>query len=250
MVNRKLLTLAVGTVMAASFVFTGCGSTGNDSTSSDASENAAYASGDASGSPVMPLESGDAMGQGGPGGEAPDGQGGPGGDAPDGQGGPGEQAPDGQGGGGSSQPESYDANTEYTEDSSVSDTSIESTGTDENAVHAYNGASVSMKNMTISRNSSDSTGGDNSSFYGVGAAVLESDGTAYISDSSITSDAAGGAGVFAYGDGTVYISDSDITTKQDTSGGIHVAGGGTLYAWDPLSRRAMMRIPNILRIAV
>ena len=99
-------------------------------------------------------------------------------------------------------------------------------------MHAYNGATVSMKNMTISRNSSDSTGGDNSSFYGVGAAVLESDGTAYISDSTITSDAAGGAGIFAYGDGTVYAADSTITTKQDTSGGIHVAGGGTLYAWD------------------
>lgn len=223
MVNRKRLTLAIGTAMVASLVFAGCGnaSESSDSSSADASGNAVYASGDASGAPVMPLESGDAMGQGGPGGEAPDGQGGPGG-----------QAPDGQGGGGSSQPESYDANTEYTEDSSVSDTKIESTGTDENAVHAYNGATVSMKNMTISRNSSDSTGGDNSSFYGVGAAVLESDGTAYISDSTITSDAAGGAGIFAYGDGTVYAADSTITTKQDTSGGIHVAGGGTLYAWD------------------
>lgn len=234
MVNRKRLTLAIGTAMVASLVFAGCGnaSESSDSSSADASGNAVYASGDASGAPVMPLESGDAMGQGGPGGEAPDGQGGPGGQAPDGQGGPGGQAPDGQGGGGSSQPESYDANTEYTEDSSVSDTKIESTGTDENAVHAYNGATVSMKNMTISRNSSDSTGGDNSSFYGVGAAVLESDGTAYISDSTITSDAAGGAGIFAYGDGTVYAADSTITTKQDTSGGIHVAGGGTLYAWD------------------
>ncbi len=233
MVNRKLLTLAIGTAMAASLVFAGCGnaSESSDSSSADASGNAAYASGDASGAPVMPLESGDAMGQGGPGGEAM-GQGGPGGQAPDGQGGPGGQAPDGQGGGGSSQPESYDANTEYTEDSSVSDTKIESTGTDENAVHAYNGATVSMKNMTISRNSSDSTGGDNSSFYGVGAAVLESDGTTYISDSTITSDAAGGAGIFAYGDGTVYAADSTITTKQDTSGGIHVAGGGRLYAWD------------------
>ena len=32
--------------------------------------------------------------------------------------------------------------------------------------------------------------------------------------------------------GTAYVSDTTITTKQDTSGGIHVAGGGTLYAWD------------------
>ncbi len=233
MVNRKLLTLALGVTMAASLAFTGCGNTKTESSSADASGTAAFASGDASGAPVMPLESGDAMGQGGPGGEAPDGQGGPGGEAPDGQGGPGGEAPGGQmGGGGSSQPESYDANTEYTEDTSVSDETIKSTGSDENAVHSYNGATVSMKNMTISRDSDDSTGGDNSSFYGVGAAVLETDGTSYISDSTITTDAAGGAGVFAYGDGKVYVSDSTITTKQDTSGGIHVAGGGTLYAWD------------------
>ena len=51
-------------------------------------------------------------------------------------------------------------------------------------------------------------------------------------DSTITSDAKGGAGVFAYGDGTAYVMDSTITTTQDTSGGIHAAGGGTLYAWD------------------
>ena len=53
-----------------------------------------------------------------------------------------------------------------------------------------------------------------------------------VSDSEITTDAAGAAGVFAYGDGTAYVSDTTITTQQDTSGGIHVAGGGTLYAWN------------------
>mgnify|MGYP000671254344 FL=1 len=89
-----------------------------------------------------------------------------------------------------------------------------------------------MKNSTITRKSSDSTGGDNSSFYGVGAAVLTTDGTSYISNSTIDTDAAGAAGIFAYGDGVVYASDSSITTAQDTSGGIHVAGGGTLYAWN------------------
>lgn len=228
MINKKMLAVILGTSMAATIALAGCSTkTTTDSSSADASGEAAYTSGDASGSPVMPLESGD-MAKDGPGGEKPDGKGGPDGEKPDGQ------APDGQGGpnGGSSQPESYDANTEYTEDTEVSDETIESTGTDENAVHAYNGVSVSLKNMTISRNSEDSTGGDNSSFYGVGAAVLESDGTSYISNSKITTDAAGGAGIFAYGEGKVYASDSTITTQQDTSGGIHVAGGGTLYAWD------------------
>ena len=140
-----------------------------------------------------------------------------------GQGGPGGQA---------SGVDSYDAANEYSEDETVSDTSLESTGTDENAALISNGAEVTFSNDAISRTSSDSQGGDNSSFYGVGAAVLATDGTAYVKDSTVTTDSKGGAGLFAYGDGTVYAADTDITTQQDTSGGIHAAGGGKLYAWD------------------
>ena len=140
-----------------------------------------------------------------------------------GQGGPGSQA---------SGVDSYDAANEYSSDETVSDTSLESTGTDENAALVSNGAEVIFNNDAISRTSSDSQGGDNSSFYGVGAAVLATDGTAYVKDSTVTTDSKGGAGLFAYGAGTVYAADTDITTQQDTSGGIHAAGGGTLYAWD------------------
>lgn len=140
-----------------------------------------------------------------------------------GQGGPGSQT---------SGVDSYDAANEYSSDETVSDTSLESTGTDENAALVSNGAEVTFNNDAISRTSSDSQGGDNSSFYGVGAAVLATDGTAYVKDSTVTTDSKGGAGLFAYGDGTVYAADTDITTQQDTSGGIHAAGGGTLYAWD------------------
>ena len=140
-----------------------------------------------------------------------------------GQGGPGGQA---------SGVDSYDAANEYSSDETVSDTTLESTGTDENAALISNGAEVTFSNDAISRTSSDSQGGDNSSFYGVGAAVLATDGTAYVKDSTVTTDSKGGAGLFAYGDGTVYVADTDITTQQDTSGGIHAAGGGKLYAWD------------------
>ena len=140
-----------------------------------------------------------------------------------GQGGPGSQA---------SGVDSYDAANEYSSDETVSDTSLESTGTDENAALVSNGAEVTFSNDAISRTSSDSQGGDNSSFYGVGAAVLATDGTAYVKGSTVTTDSKGGAGLFAYGDGTVYAADTDITTQQDTSGGIHAAGGGKLYAWD------------------
>ena len=153
------------------------------------------------------------------------GQGGPGGD---GQGAPGQGGPGGQ----SQGVDSYTAVNEYIEDATVSNETIESTGTDENAALISSGANVTLDNDTITRTSSDSQGGDNSSFYGVGAAVLATDGTAYVKDGSVTTDAAGGAGLFAYGDGTVYASGTTVKTAQDTSGGVHVAGGGTLYGWD------------------
>lgn len=154
-----------------------------------------------------------------------DGQGQPGGD---GQGAPGQGGPGGQ----SQGVDSYTAVNEYIEDTTVSNETIESTGTDENAALISSGANVTLDNDTITRTSSDSQGGDNSSFYGVGAAVLATDGTAYVKDGSVTTDAAGGAGLFAYGDGIVYASGTTVKTAQDTSGGVHVAGGGTLYGWD------------------
>lgn len=153
------------------------------------------------------------------------GQGQPGGD---GQGAPGQGGPGGQ----SQGVDSYTAANEYTEDTTVSNETIESTGTDENAALISSGANVTLDNDTITRTSADSQGGDNSSFYGVGAAVLATDGTAYVKEGSVTTDAAGGAGLFAYGDGTVYASGTTVKTTQDTSGGVHVAGGGTLYGWD------------------
>ena len=153
------------------------------------------------------------------------GQGQPGGD---GQGAPGQ----GGSGGQSQGVDSYTAANEYTEDTTVSNETIESTGTDENAALISSGANVTLDNDTITRTSADSQGGDNSSFYGVGAAVLATDGTAYVKEGSVTTDAAGGAGLFAYGDGTVYASGTTVKTTQDTSGGVHVAGGGTLYGWD------------------
>ena len=128
--------------------------------------------------------------------------------------------------------DSYTAVNEYTEDTTVSGETLESTGTDENAALISSGASVTLDNDTITRTSDSSTGGDNSSFYGVGAAGLATDGTAYVKDGSVTTDAAGGAGLFAYGDGTVYASGTTVKTTQDTSGGVHVAGGGTLYGWN------------------
>ena len=193
-------------------------SSSSDSTSSD-DKNASQDQKPDGEPPAKP----DGDDSGAPTGEKPDGEPPQG----DGQGGPGG-APGGQ----SQGVESYDAVNDYTEDTTVDGETLSSTGTDENVAHISNGAKVSIKNATITRESSDSQGGDNSSFYGVGAAVLATDGEAYVSNSTIDTDSKGAAGLFAYGDGTVYAANDTITTKQDTSGGIHAAGGGKLYAWD------------------
>ena len=137
----------------------------------------------------------------------------------------------GNGGGSSAANVEYSAVKTYEEDADVDKETVESTGKDENGVLVKSG-NVDFEDLTVTRESDESTGGDNASFYGVSAAVLGTGGTAFVSDSDITTDAEGGAGIFSYGDATVYASDSTIKTSKGASGGIHAAGGGTLYAWD------------------
>lgn len=152
---------------------------------------------------------------------------------PDGpQGGPGNGAPGagGPGGGAQSAPTSYSSVKEFTSDTEESGQSYTSEGTDESAVLVSNGANVTLKDFTVNRTSEDSKGGDSSSFYGVGASILVTDGTVDLKGGTITSDADGAAGAFAYDKGTVNISDTAITTTGNTAGGIHATGGGTVNA--------------------
>ena len=144
----------------------------------------------------------------------------------------GEMPEGGPGMGHSAENVEYTAVNEYDSGEAVLDgETIESTGTDENAVLVDGeDASVTVTNSTVTRSSEDSDSGNTSSFYGNAAALLATAGELKISDSVIESDSAGGAGAFSYGDGTVWISDCEITTKKGTSGGVHAAGGGTLYA--------------------
>ena len=129
-------------------------------------------------------------------------------------------------------PEDYNAAAEFVVDSETDGETYASTGADENAVHVLGEARVTLKNAEITRTSRDSTGGSTASRYGVGAALLTNNGTSYIRDSIITTNAPGGAGIFSYGDGVTYALNTEITTQHDTSGGIQVAAGGTLYAWN------------------
>ena len=154
----------------------------------------------------------------------------PGGEGPmgdPGQGGPMGGGPGG-GPGGQGQPESYASVYEITKDAELIG-AIESTGTDENAILVTAGT-LKLDEAAVVRASDDSTGGDNASFYGVGAAVLVTGGEAEVANSIIDTDADGGAGVFAYGEGVAHVRDTEIETNGNTSGGIHVACGGTLYA--------------------
>lgn len=96
-------------------------------------------------------------------GTAPDGEP-PEGGAPDGAPG-GDMAGGAPGGGSSSAPTEYTAVNHYTEDTTVEGETLESTGTDENAVWISDGATVGFRNIELKRTSEDSTGGDNSSFY-------------------------------------------------------------------------------------
>lgn len=132
-------------------------------------------------------------------------------------------------GGMSAQPESYSAVKTVSEDASISGETIESTGTDENAL-LVTGGNVTVTDSKLVRESADSTGGDSASFYGVGAAALVTGGTLTMENTEISTDAEGGAGVFACGSGVATAKNTVISTKKGTSGGIHVAGGGTLYA--------------------
>ncbi|MBR2571306.1 MAG: hypothetical protein IKE30_04180 [Clostridia bacterium] len=164
----------------------------------------------------MPRGAAGEMPQGGPGGNPPDlregGMGGPGG-------GPGSAA----------QPDTYQAVIEAADVREIDGETVASTGTDENAIWV-NGGELTLTGSEIVRVSGDSSGGDSASFYGVGAAILATDGTADISGVAIDTDARGGAGIFAWGDAVIAADSCAIRTVQDASGGIHVAGGGTLYA--------------------
>ena len=63
-------------------------------------------------------------------------------------------------GGTSSGVSDYSAVNKLTSDAVLDGQTITSTGTDENAVNVSEGANVTVKNSTVSRESSDSTGGD------------------------------------------------------------------------------------------
>lgn len=155
-----------------------------------------------------------------PDGEAPDGKGGPGmpGGAPGGFGGSGEVT------------QGSSANT-ISEDGEYSGGSYSSAGDDENALR-IDGAEVKLSDITVSKIGGASSNTEDGDFYGMNAALLATNGaTVDITDTTVSSSAQNGNGVFSYGSGTtVNISDSTITTTADNSGGIQTTGGAVTNA--------------------
>ena len=103
-----------------------------------------------------------------------------------GQGGPGGQA---------SGVDSYDAANEYSSDETVSDTTLESTGTDENAALVSYGAEVTFSNDAISRTSSDSQGG----------------GTMVVDGGTYTSNGVGSPAVYCTAD--IAVNNAELTAN-------------------------------------
>jgi hypothetical protein len=104
----------------------------------------------------------------------------------------------------------------------------------ENALRVQAKAKVRLSGITIKKTGDATGNGDASSFYGLNAGLLVTDGaTASVSKSAVTTSAKGANGIFAYGSGTtVTVSGTTIRTSSDGSGGVMVAGGGTLKAVD------------------
>lgn len=135
----------------------------------------------------------------------------------------------------------YSSVKEISTDENISDEEYESSEADENAVLVTGDITSNISNVTINK-TGDSSGGDNTSFYGTNSGILAKDGANLtLKNITVNTDATGANGVFSYGgsattnnsssDGTtVTISDSSITTTKDNSGGIMTTGGGVMKA--------------------
>lgn len=121
--------------------------------------------------------------------------------------------------------------TTITENKEDSNTTYVSEKEDENALRADGSISYTASNLTIEK-SGDTSNSESSDFYGLNAGFLALNGAATtISDSTITTNAKGANGIFAYGEGSsVKVSNTSISTSADNSGGIDVTGGASIQA--------------------
>lgn len=113
------------------------------------------------------------------------------------------------------------------------DQTYTSVGNDENALRVT-GAAVNLDQVAIRKTGGASSNTEGGDFYGMNAALLATDGAKVtIKDSTVTSSAKNGNGLFSYGKDTSLDAERvTITTTGDNSGGIQTTGGATTRAWN------------------
>lgn len=137
----------------------------------------------------------------------------------------------GQGGFGDSATDSGTAANTISEDGTYSVETYSSTGDDENAL-LIDGGTVTLDSITVDKSGGSSSNTESGDFYGINAALLAKNGAdVTIKDSTVTSEAQNGNGIFSYGTGTkVTVSDTSVKTTKDNSGGIMTTGEAEMEA--------------------
>jgi len=114
-----------------------------------------------------------------------------------------------------------------------SDKSYSATATDESAICITGTATSVTLTDPIVATSGATSSTDESSFYGLDAAVLDYDGgDISISGGTITTSGQGGNAIFAYGSGKVTISNTIVSATGANAHGLYAAGGGQMVVTD------------------
>ena len=119
-------------------------------------------------------------------------------------------------------------------DHDISGEAFKSAADEENALRVEGDKSLTLDRIFVCKSAGNPGSMEAASFYGSNAGILVKDGASVtIKESSVTTTASGGNGVFSYGSGTdVILRDSLIRTTGGNSGGVMVAGGGSLTIYN------------------
>ena len=122
--------------------------------------------------------------------------------------------------------------TEVTDEQTLN-ANYETSDADTAVIRVTDGGNATITGANVNKAGGDSSNTESADFYGGNAGILvDTDGTATIKNTTITTNAKGGNAVFAYGENAkVYISDSNITTTgQSSSRGLDATYGGYIEA--------------------
>jgi hypothetical protein len=112
---------------------------------------------------------------------------------------------------------------------SETDKTYTASDVDQSSVYVINGGTLNLVNPTVTK-TGDTSSGDNSSFYGLNAAVLATSGSQItIEGGTVDANGAGANGVFATGSGTVVtVSNMTINAYGDGAHAVMATNTGTL----------------------